>query len=433
MGDDWLVDLAVSDGRGLASRSHDRGAEPLVLLSGLVSDLFPPPCPAIRPVWVRLDLIPPTGAEPAVADLVLGALGRQVLMPLGLDAMLPVMLLRSPAQLRFWVDRTTLPAPRVSPSLDVSMREAYACMMRRLDPGGGDVRSRIYLLLALLILQRHFREPAVELACLGLTRSLLADLQPVSTQPDAPRVVLAAGRPQLLASALLLVALAEQQPVLANGLATAEREGLIAWLLERFPQLSEGQSAVVDFAMSSLARYGLAPPGWEHHLVARVGRLMHQVGGAVTARCWCLAALLQVREPSGVSFISTCLTDLPLREILSLADLPHASVDLDISSALRVVLASRLTTVNGGDLQAGPSLDLLGKAAHLLCSRQCDPLRAMDAPEPQAVLGAFLSPASRALSPWAQLAPLFAMTQLHLQCTDVDLMLMKRGDSRAVV
>ncbi len=415
MGPGWTLDLAVSDGRGGPSCSRASGAEPLAQLPGLVPGLFPPPRPASRPVWIRLDLTPPPGtgadAGAGVVELVQQAFAARVLTPLGLDPGLPVALLRAPAGWRLWLDRTLLASAAAQP-LAAAMMEAWGCTMRRLESGAGGLPGRVYQLAALLILGRHRDAPALELAALGLTRSLLTDLQPASATAEAPRLVLVAGRPHLLASALLLVALAQQHQLLATDLASEVRRGLTAWLLDRLPRLTPTASAPVLLALAGLSRQGLAPAGWEPCLLDRLQPLISRSGGAGAARCWYLFALLLLAESAGVSSVSTDL-GLSSGEILALADLPPDPAALEIGSGLRTVLASRLMAIRGDNPHLRPSPELLSATARIVCSRQCDPQRALDAADPQGLLGAFLTPGCLRLSPWAQLAPLLALVELQ--------------------
>jgi hypothetical protein len=413
----WNLDLLVSDGRGVPCRSHARSSEPRLSLTELVPGLFPRFRSTSLPVWVRLDIARSSGCDPEVVESIRGAFGREVLRPLGLSPELPVTVVATSECTRLWLDRVSPVPPACSPVLS-ALTEAQACLLRHLDPGEGSALARVCLLSSLLLLQRVISVPSVELACMGLTRSLLGELQPASSLPGAPRVVHVGGRPQVLASALLLAALAEQERSLSIELAPVARVELSGWLLGSLPRLTPSLHGPVFFALAGLAPLDLGSSSWDDHLLTMVRNLAGQSVGSEASRCWCLAALLRLFEHSS-SPQTVGARDLPPRVVMSLACLPQIEANLGVGAALRTVLLSRLLPLMVSETTEAPTVHQLMAAGQVLLERQCDPQRAMEGPSPQSVLGAFVSPVCRSFSPWAQLAPLLALTELHRLQGDV--------------
>jgi hypothetical protein len=407
----WNLDLLVSDGRYAPSRSHVCSSEPRHSLTDLVYDLFPLFRPASLPVWIRLDIAPSSGCDPEVVETIRGAFGREVLRPLGLSPELPVTVVATTARTRLWVDRVS-PVPPAFNAVHSALTETQACLLRHLDPGEGTALARVCLLASLLLLQRVISDPSVELACMGLTRSMLGELQPASSLPGAPRVVHVGGRPQVLASALLLAALAEQERSLSIELAPVARDELSCWLLGSLPRLTPSLHGPVFFALAGLAPPDLGSSSWDDHLLTMVRTLAGQSIGGEASRCWCLAALLRMSEHRRSPHTVGAL-DLTPRDVISLACLPQIEGNLGVGAALRTVLLSRLLPLMVTETSEAPTAEQLKSAGQVLLERQCDPQRAMEGPTPQSVLGAFVSPACRTFSPWAQLAPLLALTELH--------------------
>lgn len=407
----WNLDLLVSDGRGVPCRSHARSSEPRLTLTELVPGLFPRFRSTSLPVWVRLDIARSSGCDPEVVESIRGAFGREVLRPLGLSPELPVTVVATSECTRLWVDRVSSVPPAFN-AVHSALMESQACLLRHLDPGEGSALARVCLLASLLLLQRVISVPSVELACMGLTRSLLSELQPASSLPGAPRVVHVGGRPQVLASALLLAALADQERSLSIELAPVARDELSCWLLGSLPRLTPSLRGPVFFALAGLAPPDLGSSLLDDHLVTMVRTLAGQRVGGEASRCWCLAALLRMCEyrssPQTVGAL-----DLTPRDVMSLACLPQIEGNLGIGAALRTVLLSRLLPLMVSETTEAPTVEQLKAAGQVLLERQCDPQRAMEGPTPQSVLGAFVSPACLTFSPWAQLAPLLALTELH--------------------
>lgn len=405
------LDLLVSDGRGAPSSSHACSSEPRDSLTALVPDLFPLFRPASLPVWIRLDITPSSGCDPEVVESIRGAFGREVLRPLGLSPELPVTVVATSAWTRLWVDRVSSVPPAFN-AVHSALMESQACLLRHLDPCEGNALDRVCLLASLLLLQRVISVPSVELACMGLTRSLLGELQPASSLPGAPRVVHVGGRPQVLASALLLAALADQERSLSIELAPVARDELSCWLLGSLPRLTPSLRGPVFFALAGLAPPDLGSSLLDDHLVTMVRTLAGQRVGGEASRCWCLAALLRMcKHRSSPQTVGAL--DLTPRDVMSLACLPQIEGNLGVGAALRTVLLSRLLPLMVSETTEAPTVEQLKAAGQVLLERQCDPQRAMEGPTPQSVLGAFVSPACLTFSPWAQLAPLLALTELH--------------------
>lgn len=411
------LDLLVSDGRGVPSRSHACASEPRHSLTDLVPGLFPLFRSTSLPVWIRLDITRSSGCDPEVVESIRGAFGREVLRPLGLSAELPVTVVATSTGARLWVDRVSPVPPAFNPVLS-ALTEAQACIHRHLDPCEKSPLARVCLLAGLLLLQRVLRVPSVELACMGLTRSLLSELQPASSLPGAPRVVHVGGRPQVLASALLLAALAEQEQSLSIALAPVARCELSGWLLGCLPSLTPSLHGPVFFALAGLDPQDLGSSSWDDHLLTMVRTLAGQSVGSEASRCWCLAALLRMCENRSSSR-GIGAFNLTSRDVLSLACLPQVEGNPGLGAALRTVLLSRLLSLMGSEATEAPTVQQLRVVGQVLLERQCDPQRAMEGATPQSILGAFVSPACRTFSPWAQLAPLLALTELHRLPGDV--------------
>jgi hypothetical protein len=153
-------------------------------------------------------------------------------------------------------------------------------------------------------------------------------------------------------------------------------------------------------------------------LLTMARTLAGQNVGSEALRCWCLAALLRMYERSSSPQTIGALYVNP-RVVITLACPPQIEGNLRVGAALRTVLLSRLLSLMGYETTEAPTVHQLMAARQVLLERLCDPQKAMEVPNPQSILGAFVSPSCRTFSPWAQLAPLLALTELHRLQGDV--------------
>ncbi|EDY37882.1 hypothetical protein CPCC7001_761 [Cyanobium sp. PCC 7001] len=342
-------------------------------------------------MWLRLRVVPPDQPGAAVATW-RDPLHRQLLQQLDLDPALPLQwrapVLGDPAH-RLWLDRTSLGSGSAAAEALAAL-QAFLLRLVGIDgslpaavPAGTSlgVCGRARVLWSLLLLQRAMPSPAMELAVLAVTRSLLPALQ-------------AHGSPAVLPSLPLLLALVEL------GIHANLAETLGRRIGHRLPALPPGPRAQALCALVGLARHGAAPAGWLASLSSLVTQLAGDGAPRVAARTWCLAALQQAMALQGeegeqvhglVRTHAAGLVPSSLR--------PPPQTPLTLGSALRLALFSSVAAQLDGPGGPPPDRKLGERVLAALLARQCGPEQALESEQPQVVLGGSLAMGSGLLEP----------------------------------
>ena len=377
----WRLTLLISDGRHRCSRSSVSDHNLITGLQLLQRQLAPPPPAVSQPVWIRLDARPP-GEQPLWEEEWQQELRSQLLEPLGLQRQ-PINLERTAdGSWRLWLDRCRS-HPQPEAPLHEALERARGWLLRSLERQHPvPPLEHTEALAALLLLRGDSDRPDLAMATFRLTRAL-----------QQPCPVPEAGRSAALRKALRLAVLAQQlqtdrlqPPHLQESCRALQEE-----LLERFDGLPHAVRPAALFSLAMAQAHGLP---WPHHsalerLEQQVIRLLERPCGSSWERCLCLLTLVVLAEsgaplPAGVQARLT-----PPDALLVLAALPGSQALRNGSSALRAVLVVRLAELLNLPLPDQSKGRWIEEAERILINQQCDPPEAIEAEDPQLVLGSF--------------------------------------------
>lgn len=385
----WTLSLLLSDGRNTCSRSAASGSDPDQLLRGLASTLRPPLPTGRRPVWIRLDARAPDRL-PERGPHLRDALQRSLLTALGISRAPQLRVDAGGEQLLLWLDLSVCPASSRSPLMQAQER-ARAWLLRHRERHGRIEQEPALQLATLLLVRSDTDRPDLEMAIHGLSRVVREQgRQPISSRNAARALA-------------VLSAQLGQEPQPQNDLTTTCRD-LQRSVIHALAARSTAATATALFGLAMAQAAGIAEPGSERPLQDLLTQLQERPRAAATARCAALLSLMVLAEAGSLQ------PALNLEQIQAIADLDDPGQVRDDSTALRAVLLLRLGQILGWSPADAAAWH--GAAAAVVLRRQCTPITAIAAADPQEVLGGFgdcrCGPAPLA----RQLAPLLTLHHL---------------------
>ena len=399
----WRLTLLVSDGRHSCSRSSVSDHNLSAGLQHLQRSLTPPPPATSQPVWIRLDALPPD-QRTEFADDLQQAMHNELLVPMGIQRQ-PITWARpASGSLHLWVDLSRPPRQPASPLLEMRER-ALGWLLRHLEHRVQEPPpNTVDALAALLLLSGTSDRPDLELSRFRLTRAL--QLQGPTAEP-VPSSVLT----QALKLAVLTNQLNDPHTLPPDLEATCR--ALQEHLLAQFAvmSLSPAVRPAVLFSLAVAHRRGLTNTNWQDPLAQLIVRLQDRPGGANWERTWCLLTLVVLAETGAPLPLELQEHLVEPGDLQALAALPTAAMIHSAVSALRVVLMLRLADLLRLPLRDENVRDYSKAAERVLLGLQCNPMQAIEARDPQQVLGAFGGDLTGPAPLRRQLTPLLVLHQ----------------------
>lgn len=395
----WTLSLLISDGRSPCHRSTVRGSDLDQLLPALLAALQPPPPQTSRPVWIRLDAHSPDLSPQRVAAL-RQALQRWMLPSPGIDRSAQEQSSHEGAAIQLFVDLSRGAVAASHPLIEAQER-ARAWLLRQLEQQEGTSIPLSSLLTALLLVQANSDSPDLLMAIDRLSRTLLQDHR---QHPDRGR---AESFRRLAALALPL----GQQPQRHGDVAAACR-GLLPAVLAPAGHGASGVSGIELVSLALAQSRGLGDQGLDGRLQELLAQLQQSSGGA-PARCSALLSLVVLAEADQLRWSITP------QQIQSVAALQAPQQVRSIGAALRAVLMLRLSQILQQPGPLGGTHSAWRAAAEaVLLQRHCTPAQAIEADDPQQVLGSFGGSGRLPASLGRQLLPLLTLHHLLQLPTD---------------
>ena len=388
----WSLTLLLSDGRSPCSRSKARGGDLRLVLLALLATMHPPQPPVSRPVWLRLDALPPDHSPGRRRELIDQV--HEILLPsLAIDRPAQELQSADGRLLHLWLDLSRPRGATTQPLLEAQAR-ALAWWQRQMEGHGHDDDPAIQL-AALQLLHPSTERPDLELTAYRLTRAVLQ-----ASDTSARGSVHQRRHRHLLQLAVLAHQPSQQAARHPQLLARCQQ--LQRGLLESLGGLTPAQQATALFSLALAQARGIGDAKVNHAL-QDLCAVLQRIKGAAAARSSCLFSLLVLAE-------GECLSWSPAPDQLqAIAALKDPEQIREPGSALRAVLMLRLAEVlHGSRPSAWQEV-----ATAVLLRHQCGASQAIEADDPQQVLGGF-GGSRRGPAPMAQqLIPLLALDQLR--------------------